>query len=108
MKYHVQISPQALDEAEEGYLWIRENAPLAAARWYGRLMQAIDSLERNPEVIRWLLKLRRLLWNSGKCFSGKDRGSIESLFTIHGNVVRVHHIRHGAQKFLEPPEKKID
>jgi len=106
MKYQVQISPQALDEAEEGYLWIREKAPLAAARWYSRLMQAIDSLERNPESYplapeaeAFAVELRQMLF-------GKRSGIYRILFTIHGNVVRVHHVRHGAQQFLEPPEKE--
>src|SRR5262249_51284591 len=30
-------------------LWIHERAPMTAARWYSRLMQAINSLELNPE-----------------------------------------------------------
>jgi plasmid stabilization system protein ParE len=102
----VQISPQALAEAEEAYLWIRDKAPMTAARWYDRLMRAIGSLENNPETYplapeadAFAVELRQMLF-------GKRSGIYRILFTIHGNVVRVHHVRHGAQKFLEPPEKE--
>jgi plasmid stabilization system protein ParE len=108
MKYHVQISPQALEEVEEAYLWIRDKAPMTAARWYDRLMQAIDSLGDNPESYplapdaeAFDVPLRQMLF-------GKRSGIYRILFTVHGNVVRVHHIRHGAQKFLEPPKKPSD
>ena len=34
MTYHVIIQPQAEAEIEAAYLWKRDNAPQAAARWF--------------------------------------------------------------------------
>jgi hypothetical protein len=71
-------------------------------------MEAIDSLKENPErcplapeADAFEVAIRQLLY-------GKRAGIYRILFTVHGSVVRVHHIRHGAQKFLEPPEEKWD
>ena len=97
---NVQISPQALADAEAAYLWIHERAPIAAARWYNRLMETIEQLADHPE--RWPLapeadlleiELRQRL-------VGKRSGVYRILFTIHKNTVQVHRIRHAAQQFL--------
>lgn len=49
MAYRVDISPSALEDAEEAYLQIKERVSLAAAgQWYEGLLKAIFSLEKFP------------------------------------------------------------
>jgi hypothetical protein len=42
MTYHVIIQPQAEAEIEAAYLWKRDNAPQAAARWFAGIVEAIN------------------------------------------------------------------
>ena len=100
----VQISPQAISDVEAAYLWIHERAPVAAARWYNRLMDTIEELTNHPE--RWPLapeadllgiELRQRL-------AGKRSGVYRILFTIHGSTVRVHRVRRATQQYLTVEE----
>ena len=43
MTYHVIIQPQAEAEIEAAYLWKRDNAPQAAARWFAGIVEASSS-----------------------------------------------------------------
>ena len=50
MTCHVIIQPQAEADIEAAYLWKRDNAPQAAARWFAGIVEAINSylLETRP------------------------------------------------------------
>ena len=48
MTYRVIIQPQAEADIETAYLWKRDNAPQAAARWFAGIVEAIDSLDQFP------------------------------------------------------------
>jgi len=102
MAYQVEISPLALAEIDEAYLWLYEQSPAAAARWFRGLRKAIDSLETNPERCSlapesdaFAGELRQLLY-------GRRRGVYRILFTVAGDTVRVHRVRHGSRRFLKP------
>jgi plasmid stabilization system protein ParE len=49
MKFLVVVQPSAQAEMEAAYQWVAERAPLTAARWYNRLLKAIQSLADYPE-----------------------------------------------------------
>ena len=49
MTYQVVVQPSAQTEMEAAYEWTAARAPLTAARWYNRLVDAIRSLANNPE-----------------------------------------------------------
>jgi len=75
---------------------------LYAGKWLAGLLQAIASLESDPnsfplapESGTFHKPIRQLLY-------GKRRGIYRILFEIEGEVVKVLHIRHGARRFLEP------
>ena len=100
MKYQVEISPRATRDAEEIYLWIRENSPLHADRWFNGLVDSIYSLERNPkrcplapENDAFEEEIRQLLYGR--------RRRYRILFAVVDDVVQVLHVRHCARKFLE-------
>lgn len=102
MKYRVEIAPEAVPEAEQDYLWIREHSPVSAAKWFNGLVEAVESLENQPtrcalapENDAFEEEIRQLLY-------GKRGGVYRVLFSIAGGTVRVLHIRHGARRLLEP------
>jgi plasmid stabilization system protein ParE len=102
MNYRVVIQPAAQVEIEAAYAWVRERAPMRAARWYRGLREAIDSLQTfpegcglAPEAAAFDLEIRQLLY-------GKRRGVYRIFFTIVGNIDSILYFRHGARRFLEP------
>ncbi len=48
MVFRVEISPSALADAEEAFLWIQQESPAIADEWYNGLVDAILSLENFP------------------------------------------------------------
>jgi len=97
MAFRVDISPAALADAEEAYLWRQQNIPERADEWFNGLLQAVFSLENFP--IRCALapisdaferKVRQLLY-------GKGRGAYRILFTITEETVVVLRILHSAR-----------
>jgi plasmid stabilization system protein ParE len=100
MTYHVIIQPQAEAEIEAAYLWKRDNAPQAAARWFAEIVEAINSLDQfpsrcplAPENEHFAQEIRQLLY-------GPRNDVYRILFTIQGDTVHVLHVRHGAQQHL--------
>jgi plasmid stabilization system protein ParE len=102
MTYEVIVQYSAQAEIEAAYEWNARRAPLTAARWYNRLLDAIKSLADNPE--------RCPLAPEHECFPeeirnllyGKRRNVYRILFTIRGDTVHVLHFRRGARKALKP------
>jgi plasmid stabilization system protein ParE len=47
--YRVITQPRAEAAAREAYLWLHEQSPAAAIRWYRGLREAIESLESLPQ-----------------------------------------------------------
>ncbi|MEA5554532.1 type II toxin-antitoxin system RelE/ParE family toxin [Anabaena cylindrica UHCC 0172] len=110
MKYRVRITPTALEDAEEFYLWISQDSPINGANWFNRLIATIDTLAFMPQrcpiapekeivgqEIRYLLYSKRY----------------RILFGIEGDAVIIYHIRHTSQEwmtreeFLRQPYKNI-
>ena len=103
MAYSVRITARALREIDEALEWLSERAPRAAAGWHEQLMEAVRSLEENPERCglapesEWYPGVRQLL-------HGKRRGVYRILFEVRGTVVYILRVRHSAQELLEPGE----
>ncbi len=96
--YTVIIEQPAIVEAEEAYLYIRKDKPMAADRWFNGLVEAINSLEEMPR--------RCPLAPENDFFDEEIRhliyGSYRVLYTIDENSVHVLHVRHGARRYLKP------
>ena len=104
MAYSVHITAKALREIDEALEWLRGRSQPAALRWHQQLMEAVRSLENNPE--RYGLapesesdprKIRQLL-------HGKRRGVYRILFETRGATVYILRVRHSAQALLGPDE----
>jgi plasmid stabilization system protein ParE len=103
VSYRVVFTPRARADALEAFRWIAEHSPTAAARWYAGLEKAITKLgelpERHPvaeeESERFGITLRQMLY-------GRRRGVYRILFSIEGEKVYLHYVRHTARDSIEP------
>lgn len=110
MAYRVDISPSDLQDAEDAYLWIKEQAPGRAGAWYEGLLDAIYGLENfplrcplAPESEDIGIAIRQLLYSK--------KGNIHRILFAVGydaatgeDVVRIFRIRHSARLKLTPEE----
>ncbi|MEK6320998.1 MAG: type II toxin-antitoxin system RelE/ParE family toxin [Acidobacteriota bacterium] len=110
MPFRVDISPSALQDAEDAYLWIKRRAPGRASAWYEGLLEAINGLEQMParcpvapESEDLGIMIRQLLY-------GKKGSAYRILFAIGyddstgEDVVRIFRIRHSARLKATPEE----
>jgi plasmid stabilization system protein ParE len=102
MTYLVIVQPSAQAEMEAAYEWVAERAPITAARWYNRLLDAIESLADNPERCPlapedeyFREEIRNLLY-------GKRQNAYRIIFTIRDDSVHVLHVRRGSRRTLRP------
>src|SRR3569623_75783 len=97
----VCLDPEACDDVRRiaGFI-SRRVSPKSAARWQNRIESAIGRLERDAET--WpeadeAAELNRTL----RCMlHGRRPHVYRILFTINGQMVNVHRIRHAAQDTL--------
>ncbi len=104
MTYEVIIEPPAEIEIEQAYLKIAADAPMAAARWYNGLLDAIERLSSHPkrcslapEDSAFELEIRQLLY-------GRKGQRYRALLTITEDTVHVLHFRHWAQAAMTADE----
>jgi len=101
MTFRVEIAWKAAREIEEQYQWLAKRSRAAAARWRRSLLDAVASLEENPERFgeapeaEYHEGLRQLI-------HGKRRKTHRILFEIRGEMVIVLRVRHAAQDLLGP------
>jgi plasmid stabilization system protein ParE len=51
MSYRVEIAPEAAKEIEEIYLYIAQDSPGNAARWYFAIHDKIQTLKESPKPL---------------------------------------------------------
>jgi plasmid stabilization system protein ParE len=109
MTYRVFVQPSAQGEMEAAYEWAARRAPVTAARWYNRLMEAIGSLDSSPqrcplapENEYFREEIRNLLF-------GRAPNVFRILFTIRDDTVHVLHFRRAGRKVIVPdPEPESE
>ena len=102
MSYRVVVTARARADTVEALRWLAERSPAAAARWYAGLEKAIAKLstlpERHPiaedESEQLGITLRQMLY-------GRRRGVYRLFFSIEGETVTLHYVRHSAQGPIE-------
>ena len=90
MTYRVVFTARARADAVRQFRFLVERSPAAAGRWYTGLEKAISKLSRLLGIT-----LRQMLY-------GRRPGVFRILFTIEGDTVTLHYIRHSAQGPIEP------
>ena len=100
MTYQVLYQPQAAEQLDQAISWSFERFPHQAHEWCSALLNAIESLENNPERCPLAreseffdIPIRQLLFGTGKSI-------YRILFTIEANTVRILHVRFPGQSLL--------
>lgn len=100
--YSVVIQPNAEDDLERAYLYIKEDSPQHVLNWYHKMYQGILSLKRIPERCPFAPEndyfeniIRHLIIKNYRV-----------LFTVHDTTVYILHIRRGSQKTLGMQDEK--
>ena len=83
--------------------FLADRSPAAAARWYTGLEKAIAKLDKMPErhpiaqeeTEQLGITLRQMLY-------GRRPGVFRILFSVEGDTVTLHYVRHTAQGPIEP------
>ena len=104
MNYRVVFTARARADVLEQFLYLADRSPAAAARWYDGIEKAVTKLgtlpERHPiaqdETEQLGITLRQLLY-------GRRPGVFRILFSIEGDTVTLHYVRHSARGPIEPP-----
>jgi plasmid stabilization system protein ParE len=102
MAYHVRIAARAERDAEEAIRYLQQRSRTGAARWHAGLTEALRSLEDQPERCGLAPEAEELGIELRQLLFGKRRGVYRVLFTIDADTVNVLHIRHAAQRPLQP------
>jgi plasmid stabilization system protein ParE len=100
--YRIVFTARARADALEQFLYLADRSPDAADRWYTGLDKAIAKLstlpERHPiahdETEQFGVTLRQMLY-------GRRPGVFRILFSIEGDTVTLHYVRHSAQGPIE-------
>jgi plasmid stabilization system protein ParE len=98
MRYTVEVSRAALADIEEAYQWLFERSPQGAARWFNRLMDATESLRQSPERCRVVPDVEGRGAEVRQLLVGSPPGVYRVFFSIHEELVRIHHVRHAARE----------
>ena len=103
MTYRVVFTARARADVIEQFHHLVDRSPAAAARWYTGIEKAIAKLgtqpERHPiaqdETDQLGITLRQMLY-------GRRPGVFRILFSIEGDTVTLHYVRHSARGPIEP------
>ena len=102
MKYDVILTDRALRQLDAACAWYDRNAPQVAADWYNGFLEALESLEENPERFslaressRFPVEIRQLLYGVGR------RKTHRAVFSVHEHRVVIRAIRHLSQRDLQ-------
>src|SRR5688572_26613184 len=104
MAHAVHITARALREIDGALDWLAERSRAVAVRWHERLMQAVRSLENNPERCALAPESEWYPGEVRQLLHGKGRGVYRILFEVRGDTVYILRVRHSAQALLEQDE----
>lgn len=104
MKYRVKIGARAKRDLESVVEWIAEDSESAARQWYGRVREAIQTLERFPERCPLAPESGFVSREIRQLLHGTRRNMYRILFTLEGKNVHVLHIRHAARDWVGPDD----
>jgi plasmid stabilization system protein ParE len=111
MAYRIEISPSAITDIEEIFLWIKEDSPERAYRWVRGCYEVMLTLENFPgrcslavESQYLEIEVRQLLYK--KQF--RILFTVSQLSEQSQGLVRIHRVRSGSQQFLEDISQLFD
>lgn len=111
MTYHVEISPTAVADIEQIFLWMRETSLDQAYRWVRGCYEIMLTLEKFPkrcpmsQESKYMgMEVRQLLYK--KQF--RILFTITESFEEDGGIVRIHRVRRGSQQTLRDPKQLLE
>ena len=104
MEYLVEITETAEEDIESAYLWIYDDSPARADRWYRGLCRAIFSLRELPRRCPIAPESRDLDREVRQLLYGRRRQMVRILYEIRATTVFVLRIRHTARAYLDPDQ----
>jgi plasmid stabilization system protein ParE len=102
MEYRIELSAQAVQDADEIVARIAQQYVRMAQRWEAGLLKAIESLKLFPERCSLAPESDAFGQEIRQQFHGKRRNKYRILFTIHEDKVLILRVLHGSRKSLEP------
>ena len=104
-RWNVIVELPAQQDIAEAHLWLAEQAPDAADRWFDDIYDSIGSLENFPERCSVAPESRFLSLEIRQIFHGRRQHKYRILFTVSGREVHVLHVRLGARLALSETEE---
>jgi plasmid stabilization system protein ParE len=98
--YRIRTTSRAAADIDAAIRWRSQRALTAAARWQRGLYRAICSLDTNPERCPLADEAEDLGLDLRELIYGRRQHVHRILFTIEGQTVIVHRVRHAAQDRL--------
>ena len=103
MAHAIIVNPRARAEIRSNAEWLRQNYSAAsAARWNTSIVAAIGTLANHPERCPLAEESPDLGLDLRELLHGRRRHVFRILFTIDGETVYVHSVRHASQDRLTP------
>jgi plasmid stabilization system protein ParE len=99
-RWNVIVELPAQQDIAEARLWLAEQNPDAADRWFNGIYDTIGSLEVFPERCPLAPESKTLNAEIREIFHGRRQHKYRILFIVSGNEVHVLHVRHGARRTL--------
>jgi plasmid stabilization system protein ParE len=103
MTYRVLLTDRAASDLDEAYRWYAERSEEGAVRWYDGFVDALATLERNPERCALARENRKFSIEIRQLPYGRRR-NWRALFTVREDAVVVLHIRHTARREVTPDD----
>jgi len=99
-RWNVIVELPAQRDIAEAHLWLAEQAPDVADRWFDSIYDTIGSLEIFPERCPLAPESEFFSVEIRKTFHGRRQYKYRILFTMSENKVHVLHIHPGARLAL--------
>jgi plasmid stabilization system protein ParE len=99
MEFRVEHTDSAEMELAQGFDWVlqRSQSRAVAERWAKSLVEAIESLSRNPKRCPLAPENESFAEEVRQLLHGRGRGQRRIVFTIEEDVVKVLHVRHASR-----------
>jgi len=101
MAFRVELSTEALNDAERLYDRVTRAAPLHGPLWFNRLLDAIDSLRTFPQRCAYVPESGRFPFEARQLLFGRKPNVYRVVFAIEGDIVSVLRILGPRQQLLE-------
>jgi plasmid stabilization system protein ParE len=94
----LDIQPRAIADIRRTVGWLSHQvSPGSAARWHARILAAIQTLVNDPTRCPQADEAEDLGLDLRELLHGRRPHVYRILFTIDGNTVNIHYVRHAAR-----------